>query len=337
MGPSLGPDPPGAEPRTPAATCPCRLPPASAPQSATAWLRRPGLTPTLQLRPQEGSGEPRCPREAGPSHPRPRVLDPQPGRLLTWREGSRKLGGTGGRTTTCAKGGPRPQAATSHAHPGLQGRRPDSCPHGPGASAPPTTRTPRAGAGSATSLLRQGPRPAGRWAGRTLTVRPDQGLDALAAPLAQPVDHEEQQREDEEGRHAADDEAHPTGHGVQQAAAVCGREGSAQGFRAPDPPAPRDCSLASAPPHLSIITGLSRTLLAAGPSREECPGRGAEVSRPSLGLATELCPPCTTVLTEAGLTRSPQVIRGSGCAPRTPESQFPAPTSPCPASGSSDS
>lgn len=124
-----------------AATCPCRLPPASAPQSATAWLRRPGLTPTLQLRPQEGSGEPRCPREAGPSHPRPRVLDPQPGRLLTWREGSRKLGGTGGRTTTCAKGGPRPQAATSHAHPGLQGRRPDSCPHALGpAPLPPHGR-----------------------------------------------------------------------------------------------------------------------------------------------------------------------------------------------------
>ena len=119
------------------------------------------------------------------------------------------------------------------------------------------------------------------WPGGTLTVRPDQGLDALSAPLAQPVDHEEQQREDEEGRYAADDEAHPAGHGVQQAAAVCRREGSAQGSCAPDPPVPRDCSLASAPPHLSVITGLSRTLLAAGPSGEQRPGRGAEVSRPS--------------------------------------------------------
>ena len=102
-------------------------------------------------------------------------------------------------------------------------------------------------------------RAGGRWAGRTLTVRPNQGLDALTAPLAQPVDHEEQQREDEEGRHAADDEAHPAGHGVQQAAAICGREGSTQGPRAPLP-------------LNAHLTGLSRTVLAAAPSKRTSPG-----------------------------------------------------------------
>lgn len=45
----------------------------------------------------------------------------------------------------------------------------------------------------------------------------NQGLDALPAPLAQRVDHEKQQREDEEGGNAADDQP-LTSHGVKQAA-----------------------------------------------------------------------------------------------------------------------
>lgn len=47
---------------------------------------------------------------------------------------------------------------------------------------------------------------------KALTVCSNQGLDALPAPLAQPVDHEEQQREDEERGDTADDQAHPTSH-----------------------------------------------------------------------------------------------------------------------------
>lgn len=58
----------------------------------------------------------------------------------------------------------------------------------------------------------------GPW--RALTVCSNQGLDALPAPLAQPVDHEKQQREDEEGGDTADDQAHPTSHGVKQAATI---------------------------------------------------------------------------------------------------------------------
>lgn len=53
-----------------------------------------------------------------------------------------------------------------------------------------------------------------------LTVSSNQGFDALAPPLAEPVHHEEQQREDEEGRDAADDESHPAGHGVEKAVSI---------------------------------------------------------------------------------------------------------------------
>lgn len=69
----------------------------------------------------------------------------------------------------------------------------------------------------------------GPW--RALTVRSNQGLDALPAPLAQPMDHEKQQREDEEGGDAADDQAHPTSHGVKQAAAICEEEEEEEGSR----------------------------------------------------------------------------------------------------------
>lgn len=55
---------------------------------------------------------------------------------------------------------------------------------------------------------------------RALTVCSNQGLNALPAPLAQPVDHEEQQGQDEEGGDAADNQAHPAGHGVEQAVAI---------------------------------------------------------------------------------------------------------------------
>lgn len=54
-----------------------------------------------------------------------------------------------------------------------------------------------------------------------LTVSSNQRLDALSPPLAQPVHHEEQQGEDEEGGDAAHDQAHSTGHGVKQAVAIC--------------------------------------------------------------------------------------------------------------------
>lgn len=53
-------------------------------------------------------------------------------------------------------------------------------------------------------------------AGRAaLTVGSDQGLNAFPPPLAKPVDHEKQQRQDEEGGDAANDQTHPTGHGVE--------------------------------------------------------------------------------------------------------------------------
>lgn len=55
---------------------------------------------------------------------------------------------------------------------------------------------------------------------RLLTVSSDEGFDALAPPLAESVHHEEQQREDEEGRDAADDESHPAGHGVKKAVSI---------------------------------------------------------------------------------------------------------------------
>ena len=61
----------------------------------------------------------------------------------------------------------------------------------------------------------------GEWrGGGGLTVASDQGLDALASSLSQPVDHEEQQREDEEGGNAADDQTHSTGHGVKEAVPI---------------------------------------------------------------------------------------------------------------------
>ena len=76
-------------------------------------------------------------------------------------KGSRKLRSTGGRATTCAKGGPRPEVATSHAHPGLQGRRPNRCPHGPGGWRP-SHHTDAEGGGGQRHL----PPPTGATAGR---------------------------------------------------------------------------------------------------------------------------------------------------------------------------
>lgn len=54
-----------------------------------------------------------------------------------------------------------------------------------------------------------------------LTVSSNQSLDALASPLPESVHHEEQQREDEEGRDAADDQPHPAGHRVEQTVPIC--------------------------------------------------------------------------------------------------------------------
>lgn len=53
-----------------------------------------------------------------------------------------------------------------------------------------------------------------------LTVSSNEGFDAFPPALPQSVHHEEQQREDEEGRDAADNEPHATGHRVKQTAAV---------------------------------------------------------------------------------------------------------------------
>lgn len=53
-----------------------------------------------------------------------------------------------------------------------------------------------------------------------LTVSSNEGFDAFSPPLPQSVHHEEQQREDEEGRDAAHNEPHATGHRVKQTAAV---------------------------------------------------------------------------------------------------------------------
>lgn len=53
-----------------------------------------------------------------------------------------------------------------------------------------------------------------------LTVSSNEGFDAFPPALSQSVHHEEQQREDEEGRDAAHDEPHPAGHRVKQTATV---------------------------------------------------------------------------------------------------------------------
>lgn len=91
---------------------------------------------------------------------------------------------------------------------------------------PPLPESTLEGHNSGQGDLRAGGAGTGHYCGpwRALTVRSNQGLDALPAPLAQPMDHEKQQREDEEGGDAADDQAHPTSHGVKQAAAICEEE-----------------------------------------------------------------------------------------------------------------
>ena len=53
-----------------------------------------------------------------------------------------------------------------------------------------------------------------------LTVSSNERLDALTSALAEPVHHEQQQRQDEEGGDTADDQPHPTGHGVKQAVSI---------------------------------------------------------------------------------------------------------------------
>lgn len=53
-----------------------------------------------------------------------------------------------------------------------------------------------------------------------LTVSSDQSLDALTSPLTESVHHEEQQREDEEGRDAANDQPHSAGHRVKQTVSI---------------------------------------------------------------------------------------------------------------------
>lgn len=49
-----------------------------------------------------------------------------------------------------------------------------------------------------------------------LTVSSNQRFDAFTSSLTESVYHEEQQREDKEGRDAADDQPHPAGHRVKQ-------------------------------------------------------------------------------------------------------------------------
>lgn len=143
--------PTGAEPRTPATAC--------RPRTLTP-RRRPGLTPTLQLRPQERRREPRCPREVGPSRPRPGVLDPQPAAHPARQD--RGSYSAGRRTRNHVRlGWATPPGGPPPAAPGSSRQAAGSCPHGPEVGPPPTTRTPRAGAGSPDSLLQWGPRPAG--------------------------------------------------------------------------------------------------------------------------------------------------------------------------------
>lgn len=52
--------------------------------------------------------------------------------------------------------------------------------------------------------------------GVMLTVATNQRLDPFPPSLTEPVHHEEQQGEDEEGGDAADDQPHPARHGVEQ-------------------------------------------------------------------------------------------------------------------------
>lgn len=56
--------------------------------------------------------------------------------------------------------------------------------------------------------------------GLMLTVSANQSFDAFTSPLTEPVHHEEQQGEDEEGRDAADDQSHTAGHRVKQAVSI---------------------------------------------------------------------------------------------------------------------
>lgn len=64
-----------------------------------------------------------------------------------------------------------------------------------------------------------------------LTVSSNQSFDALTSALPESVHHEEQQREDEEGRDAADDEPHAAGHRVKQAVSVCSGGGNQDELR----------------------------------------------------------------------------------------------------------
>lgn len=53
-----------------------------------------------------------------------------------------------------------------------------------------------------------------------LTVVSDQSFDAFASFLAKSVHHEEQKRQDEEGRDAADDQPYATGQWIEQTASI---------------------------------------------------------------------------------------------------------------------
>lgn len=53
-----------------------------------------------------------------------------------------------------------------------------------------------------------------------LTVSSNQCFYAFTSPLAEPVHHKQQQREDEEGWDTTDDQPHPTGHGVKQTVSI---------------------------------------------------------------------------------------------------------------------
>lgn len=64
-----------------------------------------------------------------------------------------------------------------------------------------------------------------------LTVSSDQSFNALASALPESVHHEEQQREDEKGRDAADNEPHAAGHRVKQAVSVCSDRGNQDKMR----------------------------------------------------------------------------------------------------------
>lgn len=221
-------------------------------------------------------------------------------RPLTGEAGSRKL--LGGRADAQPRA-PRVSHApkwppASRTHPGL---------HGLEVGPPPTTRTPRAGAGSPDSLLQWGPWPAG--AGRVGHSR--------FAPIRDSMRSRRLWRSrwtmKSSSERTRKDDTQLTTRRIplaMESSRLPPSAGGRAGLRGPAPPPPQRPShwaeqdRAGCSAQQASVPGWE--LRSAGPCQ-----------RPSLGLAAELCPPCTSPHTEARLTRSLRLIRGSGRAPWT--------------------